>query len=512
MAAEEWDKPPFRKTTSFRLAVGFGVLFLVFGAALGAHLYFLARLREATTEVRVRQQLRREALKMLHAADQVCLGWDSTGKIDSMRRKRFEEMLQRFSRTLQGLTGANIDPPERVFLNKLARTAGDLKHVIEKGVSEPGPGRRKGDRENLSRRAGELRLDLVNLNTQIGRSFDWKTYRLEADASRIWRISQLILRAILGIAGLVVLIVLYVTHRSIIKPINRLVEETQALSRGDFTRQVELPRSAEFRMLARSFNRMAVTLESHQRQLVEAEKVATLGRLSAGIAHEINNPIAVIIGYVTTLKERIPEDSPHREALVAIEEEARECKRIVQSLLELARPSVEQQSEIIQPSEVVSEVMHLAHVLKLTPDIDIVVDVTDRKVRLPFTRGRLRQVLLNLVTNALEELQGQQDARLEIKGEIRLDQGQETEEIAGEATERSPLLVLHVIDNGAGISEEDREQLFDPFFTTKARGTGLGLSITRAIVDTYDGHIELEKPDGHGTHFVVYLPAECADG
>ena len=150
--------------------------------------------------------------------------------------------------------------------------------------------------------------------------------------------------------------------------------------------------------------------------------------------------------------------------------------------------------------------MGVARVLRLTPDVEIDSDVTDEPVRLPFGRSRLRQVILNLASNALEALQEQTGGKLRIEGRLRP---------APEDAEGRPLpaesrgeryLVLRFVDNGPGIAPEHQENLFEPFFTTRPAGTGLGLTVTYGIVDAHGGFLDFHSTEGNGSTFVVSLP------
>jgi len=311
---------------------------------------------------------------------------------------------------------------------------------------------------------------------------------------------------IFAVALTVSLLVVFFTHRAIVRPISKLVAGTQVLATGDLSGRLDAPLRGEFRVLAESFNSMAEALERNQRQLVEAEKLATMGRFSAGIAHEINNPIAVILGYTKTMRDRGPEGSTDKEALAAIEEEAQHCKGIVRALLDLARPAKEESPETVDVNDVVSEALGVARVLQLTPNVNIETEIVPKPIPLTIRRSTLRQILLNIITNALEAMQETGGGRLRIEGFVR--NGPEGVELQGEASDdlRKRFLVLRVADTGPGIPRENMHLLFEPFFTTKKSGTGLGLAITYSIVDANGGHIVVATAEGEGTTFTISLP------
>ncbi|NIM68956.1 MAG: HAMP domain-containing protein, partial [Xanthomonadales bacterium] len=156
------------------------------------------------------------------------------------------------------------------------------------------------------------------------------------------------------------LLVVYYTHRSIVRPLDRLVARVRALAEGDLDQRVEVAGSGEFTEVADSFNQMAQALEKNQRQLVEAEKLASVGRLAAGVAHEINNPLTVIMGYTRMLMGRLADDDPAGEQLRNITDEIRQCKGIVSSLMDLSRPPQPEADNRLNPSELLTEVLGMA--------------------------------------------------------------------------------------------------------------------------------------------------------
>jgi len=308
------------------------------------------------------------------------------------------------ARTLRVLASRRMNAAEWHYLNRLAETMGQLRDLLdaaEDAITTSDTGQAAAARfAQMRPRAETLLGRLTKLNVRIGQQFDMQTYDLESKARWFGQLSQNISQAIFAVALMVSSLVVFLTHRAIVQPISKLVEQTGVLARGDLRGRVDVPPGGEFRTLAESFNRMAAALETKQKQLIEAEKMATIGRFAAGIAHEINNPVAVILGYVKTLLAKTSADAPHREGLEAIAEEAQQCKNIVQGLLNLARPPTGRETELINPSELLSEVVNLAHMLRLTEKVRVRIAVPDEPVPLKFSRSRLRQVTLNIVSNA----------------------------------------------------------------------------------------------------------------
>jgi signal transduction histidine kinase len=227
-----------------------------------------------------------------------------------------------------------------------------------------------------------------------------------------------------------------------------------------------------------------------QEELVRKEQLAAVGSLAAGVAHEINNPTAIIRGNGEILLRKLSSEAPGREEAGEILKNTERISRITQNLLIFAR------EQVINPEEV--QVNHLL--------LDILAQVPHQVARgavkfvreldrdLPPLSGdkvKLRQVLNNIVLNALQAMEG--------KGTLTV------------ATRRhKEMIEMHVMDSGPGISTELKGRIFNPFFTTKRTGTGLGLSVSYGIVRAMGGSIDVESAPGEGATFIVRLP--CGGG
>ena len=272
--------------------------------------------------------------------------------------------------------------------------------------------------------------------------------------------------------------------------LDRLAEQTEALQRWG--------RELDSKVAARTAELAAAnqTLRSAQQRLVMSEKLAAIGQLAAGVAHEINNPVAVIQGNLDVLRETLgPAAEPALDEIRLIQDQVFRIRLIVTKLLQFARPA--EYAGYLEPvnlDQVVQDSLVLvAHQMKKTT-----VEVTqDMRATRPVTinRNELQQVLINLMVNALQAMpEG---------GTLRLTSGDSEENgIKGG--------FVSVGDSGAGITPQDRERLFDPFFTTKTRdGTGLGLWVSLGLVQRYGGRIELSCPASGGSVFSVWLPNEA---
>jgi signal transduction histidine kinase len=243
---------------------------------------------------------------------------------------------------------------------------------------------------------------------------------------------------------------------------------------------------------------MEQKLQETHLQLVSSEKMASLGKLAAGIAHEINNPLGIIAGYAEGLLDRAKDpalasaagfrDFP--EYLQTIHSEIFRCKAILKSLLDFARPSGGT-FRSIDINEVIKEVLLLLQHRTAKLQHTLTLDLNRDLPRIHADAGNLRQLLMNLLLNAIYFTPG--------GGAIRIATG------AGEGGG----IRLSVSDTGLGIPADRIDKVFDPFFTTKpvGEGTGLGLTICHRIVEEHGGTIDVESEPGKGTTFVIRLPA-----
>jgi two-component system NtrC family sensor kinase len=303
----------------------------------------------------------------------------------------------------------------------------------------------------------------------------------------------------LGSLGVAALIALPVSI-ALTRPLGDLVDAHSRLADGDMEARVTPQRGrGELATLTRSFNTMAETLKTAQEQLVQKEKLASVGQLAAGVAHEINNPLGTIMLLADVMRNEAPEGDPRREDLLMITEQARRCKGIVFDLLSFARENrvMAQETDINHLVEtVVSEQTQAEG--RRTIEYENIYVALDLDPRLPIIQAdpdQLRQCLLNLMSNAVDAMAS--------GGTIK---------IATRAPDPHHVELV-VSDTGEGMSEEVMSQLFTPFFTTKppGKGTGLGLSIIYGIVKMHRGDIQVQSASGQGTTFSIVLPIRLPD-
>lgn len=237
--------------------------------------------------------------------------------------------------------------------------------------------------------------------------------------------------------------------------------------------------------------KMEQKLQKTQLQLIQSEKMASLGKLAAGVAHETNNPLGGILIYANLMKEEMKQDDPLHGDLDRIITETTRCKQIVKGLLEFAH----QTEEKLEPTNVNQRIEQCLSLLQNQSLFHNIKIVKSFDPLLPPVKGdpsQLNQVFTNIIVNAAEAMEG--SGELSIKTEV--DKG-----------ERMVRIEFH--DTGCGISEEALPNIFDPFFTTKevGKGTGLGLSVSYGIiVEGHKGHISAKSKEGEGTTFVIELP------
>lgn len=235
------------------------------------------------------------------------------------------------------------------------------------------------------------------------------------------------------------------------------------------------------------------SLREAQRQLVMSEKLAAIGQLTAGVAHEINNPVAVIQGNLDVLREVLGETAvPVRQELKLMDDQVERIRLIVAKLLQFARPAeFAGYVEAVSPAQVVADSLLLVGHLLKRGNIAVVQEIDSRR-SVDINRNELQQVLINLMVNAIQAMAGGGVLTLAARD---WDEGGAVQGVA-----------LSVSDTGPGIAPEHLDRIFDPFFSTKGQGgTGLGLSVSYGLVDRYGGHISVDSQPGQTT-FTVWLP------
>lgn len=287
----------------------------------------------------------------------------------------------------------------------------------------------------------------------------------------------------------------YTLLRSVLKPVGEITVAINEIATGPTLRAISIGHAPpEIESLVDAFNRMQETIRerrrANQEKLMRSDRLAVLGQLAAGVAHEINNPLGSILLLTKLLMEQPAGDGQARENLERIEKETMRCHAIVRSLLDFSRQS-EPKIEHVEVNQLVDSALKFFEKQSYFRNIEVVRRYADGIPAIQADQLQLQQVLMNMIINAVDAMNG--------KGVLTL----ETAEAASGAS-----VEISLSDTGCGIPAENLDRIFDPFFTTKevGRGTGLGLSVSYGIVQAHNGDISVVSSPGSGSRFTVTLP------
>ncbi len=258
----------------------------------------------------------------------------------------------------------------------------------------------------------------------------------------------------------------------------------------------------KLRSMVISLEKANFDLKQAQQEIIRAEKLASVGRLSSGIAHEIGNPIGIIIGYLELLKQKDITGDERAEYIIRTENEVNRINTIIRQLLDLSRPS-DTGSKAVSVHEIICDISNVIEPQPMIADIKLELELAAQRDTVFADPNQLRQVFLNLILNAADAISSSKKkiaGKLVIKSDVM--PGSDSND------DHMPMLKLIYIDNGPGISEENLGNIFDPFYTTKepGKGTGLGLSVSFMIIENFGGKIEATSKEGEGTTITVFLP------
>lgn len=325
----------------------------------------------------------------------------------------------------------------------------------------------------------------------------------------------------LGIAliGLVLIIFAsFLTAKKIANPLRKLETVANQIATGDYKKEIHLEAPREIENLATSINQMAKELETEKEeleawgeklekkvqqrteeikkihsQLFRSEKLASIGKLAAGVAHEINNPLTGILTNASLLKDDLTDDDPRKEDVEVIVKETIRCREIVKRLLDFARQT-KPQKKLTNLNSLIDNIILLVRNQTSFRNIEIEKHVVTDFPELMVDPDQIQQVFINLILNASEAMPN--------GGKLNIELNKSNEETVS----------IMFSDTGIGIPEHLKEKIFDPFFTTKESGTGLGLSITYGIIEQHGGNINLTSTPGEGTTFEISLPLKSTEG
>jgi two-component system NtrC family sensor kinase len=293
------------------------------------------------------------------------------------------------------------------------------------------------------------------------------------------------------------LVLLFFVTMLVLRPIGRIITMTRQVAGGDLGARVSIRPPGEMGSLCRAVDSMADAVAEREEQLKRitraqvgrSEKLASIGRLAAGVAHEINNPLTGVLTFAHLLREKENLDPQDKEDLDTIIHETSRAANIVRGLLDFAREG-KAVTQRLSVNDVVQKTVRLLGNQEVFRQVMVVEDLQADLPPVDGDMNQLQQVLLNLALNACEAMQG--------GGTLLLS-----------TATRDGQVLLKVADTGCGIPRKHLDQIFEPFFSTKpvGKGTGLGLSVSYGIVQQHGGTIEVESEEGKGTTFTVILPA-----
>ena len=335
----------------------------------------------------------------------------------------------------------------------------------------------------------------------------------------------------LGFILIVALGVGFFVHRLVYVPLRDLETGAGRLSSGDLEQTIPVRSGDEFGQLAGSFNAMTLALKNSQSELREwahtleqkvekrtqelriaeaetarTEKLASVGLLAAGIAHELNNPLTGVLTFTSLLRKKMPDGSADAEDLDLVIRETKRCAAIIRRLLDFAREKTPEK-KFADINKVIEDTARIVERPASFRDIEIAMDLDRSLAPIWADADLVKQVVMNMLVNALHAIENEGNITVRTR---------RSPEVKNPEPGRDPvpMVEISIIDTGCGIPEGNLKRIFDPFFTSKevGKGTGLGLSVSHGIIKAHGGVIEVESELGKGSTFRIYLPLEPPAG
>ncbi len=347
-------------------------------------------------------------------------------------------------------------------------------------------------------------------------------------------IDEMIKADTVTIAGLALAFVVVVSlcvgvfvHRMVYVPLHDLQAGAKRLASGNLDELIPVRSHDECGQMAESFNIMTLALRQSELELREwahtleqkvaektrelqvalaetaqREKLASVGLLAAGIAHELNNPLTGILTFSHLTREKMADGSPEAEDLDLVIRETKRCSSIIRRLLDFAREKTPEQ-KFADINQLIEETVRLVERPAHLSDIEVTMDLDRDLPEVWVDEDLIKQVIMNILVNAQQAIED--EGSITIRS--RRTAESKSPELGGEPV---PMIEISITDTGCGIPEKDLQRIFDPFFTSKGvgKGTGLGLSVSHGIVMAHNGAIEVESEVDRGSTFRVYLPLE----
>jgi len=343
---------------------------------------------------------------------------------------------------------------------------------------------------NLQKNVRIQFFKIIELSRQFRKGFEERIAQTRKTtrerAAVVNGLAMIALLSVVTIGG----VLAYVLIKDVLEPIRRLAMGPDA-ARIDGEGNEVKALSARFQTLIRDVDQTKSKLKWSREHLQQAEKWALVGKLAAGVAHSVRNPLTSVKMRLFSMERTLDLTSSQKDDFEVISEEIRHIDTIVNNFLEFSRPP-KLKIQKVSPSDSVDMALQLLKHRLESYDIDVEVERRERLPRIQADRDQLKEVFVNLIVNACESMV--QGGSVNIKEEESVSK------------ELGPVVVIKVTDNGPGIPESIQDKLFQPFFSTKEEGTGLGLSIATRIVEEHGGWLDLKSVEGEGSTFIITLP------
>jgi signal transduction histidine kinase len=324
-------------------------------------------------------------------------------------------------------------------------------------------------------------------------------YSLASLEKRLYGSSQFFSLSMLVMISLLTVGVVLIFQRFVRRPLKLIANKMALVEAGDFAVQIEPSHDDEVGRLAESFNSMVERLRQaqvelqtyHYQQMERADRLASVGEMSAGIAHEIKNPLAAISGAITVLADDFPAEDPRREVVAKVLEQINRLDRVVTDLLYFGKPG-KPAFDWVDVNDLLKKTLFFVAQHPEARDVHQVQELTRNLPPVWVDEKQLQQVFFNIIINAIQAMKS--GGTLLIQTDLREQEGK-------------TLVRVLIGDSGPGIPAEELDKIFAPFYTTKTQGTGLGLAICRQLMEQQGGTIQVSSRVGEGTRVSISLPA-----
>jgi signal transduction histidine kinase len=386
--------------------------------------------------------------------------------------------------SMETLLQKQTDPEIVTLSGEYLKRTVRIKQLLEEMSSLAG-------KETFERKYEELRGEIQT----ISKSVDEECQRITLAAQSEGKENLIASLAIISLVALLGFLSLLLSN-NVLKPLPQLIQSVKKIADGDFNQSLKLKSSThdEVSVLAREYNRMLSALSERdhkisdqQKELLQSERLAAVGQLSAEVVHEIRNPLNSISLNIDWLQSELTTaDEEIRKTLVSISREIERLHQITESYLVRARMPT-QESQKVRLNELLSEILDFSKEEDKARNIEVKREFSSNEIFIRSDRSRLKQALINILKNAREAMPG--GGRLVVKSE-----------------QKGNISRVLIRDSGYGMNETTRIKTFQPFYSTKQNGTGLGLTLTKTIIEEAQGSIHCESQMGEGTTFTLQFP------